>query len=82
MNLQCILCIANTSYAIKTPKDEGYFVFWYFNCDTYWNFYKKLKIWTCFPQNKRFRDQMGGWETTSQKGSLPFKTGGLEHILD
>ena len=75
MDLQCILCIANSSYAVKTPKDKV-------TCDTYWNFYKKLKIWTCFPQNERFRDQIGGWETTSQKGSLPFKTGGLEHMLD
>ena len=82
MDLQCILCIVNSSYAIKTPKDEGYFVFWCFNCDTYWNFYKKLKIWTCFPQNGRFRDQTGGRETTPQNVSLPFKTGGLEYILD
>ena len=61
-------------YAVKTPKDEV-------TCDTYWNFYKKLKIWTCFPQNGRFQDQTGGRETISQKGSLPFKTGGLEHML-
>ena len=57
----------------KTPKVEV-------TCDTYWNFYKKLKIWTCFPQNGRFRDQTGGRETTSQNRSLPFKTGGLEHM--
>ena len=44
MDLQCILCIVNSSYAIKTPKDEGYFVFWCFNCDIYWNFYKKFKF--------------------------------------
>ena len=75
MDLQCILCIANSSYAVKTPKDEV-------TCDTYWSFYKKCKIWTCFPQNMRFRDQMGGWETTSQNGSLQFKTGWLEHMLD
>ena len=74
MNLQYILCIANSSYAVKTPKDEV-------TCDTYYcNFYKKLKIWTCFPQNGRFRDQTGGQERTSQNGSLPFKTGGLEHM--
>ena len=59
--------------AVKTPKDEV-------TCDIYWNFYKKLKIWTCFPQNGGFRDQTGGRETTSQKGSLQFKTGGLEHM--
>ena len=82
MDLQCILCIANSSYTIKTLKDKGYFVFWCFNCDTYWNFYKKLKIWTCFRQNGRFQDQTGGQETTSQNGILPFKTGGLEHMLD
>ena len=71
MDLQCILCIANSSYAVKTPKDEV-------TCYTYWNFYKKLKIWTCFLQNGRFRDQTGGRETTSQNGSLPFRTGELE----
>ena len=73
MDLQCILCIASSSYAVKTPKDKV-------TCNTYWNFYKKLKIWTCFPQNGRFQDQTGGRETTSQNGSLPFKTGRLEHM--
>ena len=73
MDLQCISCIANSSYAVKTPKDEV-------TSDTYWNFYKKLKIWTCFPQNGRFRDQTEGRETTSQNGSLPFNTGGLENM--
>ena len=73
MDLRCILCIANNSYAVKTPKDEV-------TCDTYCNFYKKLKIWTCLPQNGRFRYQTGGRKTTSQNGSLPFKTGGLEHM--
>ena len=73
MDLQCIVCIANSSYAVKTPKNEV-------TCDIYWNFYKKFKIWTCFPQNGRFRDQTGGRETTSQNRSFPFKTGGLEHI--
>ena len=75
MDLQCILYIADSSYAVKTPKDEV-------TCDTYWNFYKKLKIWTCFLQNRRFWDQTGGQETTSQNGSLLFKMGGLEHLLD
>ena len=73
MDLQCILYIADSSYAVKTPKDEV-------TCDTYWNFYKKLKIWTCFPQNGRFRDQKEGRETTSQNGSHPFNTGGLENM--
>ena len=63
MDLQCILRIANSSYAVKTPKDEVTY-------DTYWNFYKKLKIWRCFPQNGRFRDKTGGRETTSQNGRL------------
>ena len=31
MDLQCIFCIANSSYAVKTPKGEVI-------CDTYWNF--------------------------------------------
>ena len=74
MDLQCILCIANSSYAVKTPKDK---VTW----DTYWNLKKKLKIWTYFPQNGRFWDQTVGRETTSQNGSLLFKTGGLEHMV-
>ena len=73
MNLQCILCIAISNYAVKTPKYEV-------TCDTYWNFYRNLKIWTCFPQNGRFRDQTGRRETTSQEESLPFKTRGLEHM--
>ena len=74
MDLQRIRCIANSSYAVKTPKDE-------LTCDTYWKFYKKSKIRTCFPQNRKIRDQTGGRETTSQNGSLPFKMGGLKHIL-
>ena len=37
-----------------------------------------MKVSRCFPQNGRFRDQTGGLETTSQNGSLPFKTGELE----
>ena len=73
IDLQCILCITNSSYAVKAPKDEVTY-------DAYWNFYKKLKIWTCLPQNGRFWDQTGGRERTSQNGSLPFKTGGLEHM--
>ena len=73
MDLQCILCITNRSYAVGTPKGEV-------TCDTYWNFHKKLKIWRCFPQNGRFRDLTGGREITSQNGSLSFKTVGLEHM--
>ena len=73
MDLQCIHCIANSCYAVKTPKDEV-------TCDKYWDFYKQMKIWTCFPQNRRFRDQTEGREATFQIGSLPSKTGGLEHM--
>ena len=73
LNLKCIFCIANSSYAVKIPKDEV-------TCNTYWDFYKKLKIWTCFPQNRRFWDQTGGQETTSQNRSLPLKMGGLERM--
>ena len=58
-----ILCIANSSYAVETPKDEV-------TCGKYWNFYKKLKMRTCFPQNGRFRDQTGGRETISQNGRV------------
>ena len=68
MDLHCILCIANNSYVVKTPKDEV-------ACDTYWNFYKKLKIWTCFPQNERFRNQTGGWETQPLKTGIPVQNG-------
>ena len=74
MDLRCILCITNSSYPVKTPKDKV-------TCDTYWNFYKKLKIWTCFPLNGKFQDQAGGLETTSQNWSLSFKTGGLQHMI-
>ena len=74
MDLQSILFIANSSYAVKTPKDEV-------TCDTYWNFYKKLKIYTCFPENGIFRDQTGGRESTSKNESLPFKTRGLENLF-
>ena len=73
IDLQGVLCIANSSDTVKTPKDEV-------TCNTNWNFYKKLKIWKYFSQNKRFWDQKGGCEATSQNGSLPFRTGGLEHI--
>ena len=31
MDLQCILHIASSSYAVKTPKDQV-------TCNTYWNF--------------------------------------------
>ena len=66
MDLQCIVCIANSSYAVKTPKDEV-------TCDTYWNFCKKLKIWTCFPlkleisrSNERMRDNLSKRESPIQ----------------
>ena len=49
MDLQCILCLTNSSYKVKLPKSKV-------TCDTYGNFYKKLKIWTCFPQSGRFGD--------------------------
>ena len=68
MDLHCILCIANSSYADKTPKDEV-------TCDAYWNFYKKLKIWTCFRQNGRFRDQTVGRKTSPSKREFPFQNG-------
>ena len=32
-------------------------------------------------QNRRFRNQAVGRETTFQNGTLPLKTGGLEHML-
>ena len=63
MDLQCILCTVNSSYAVKTPKDEV-------TCDTYWNFFKNLNFWRCFPQNRRFRDQTEGRKTTSQNGRV------------
>ena len=66
MDLQCTLCIANSSYAVKTPKGEV-------TCDTYWSFYKKWKIWICIPQNGRFRDQTGGRETTFQNHYITFQ---------
>ena len=47
---------------------------------TYCNFYKKLKIWACFPQNRRFRDQTGGWETTSKNGRVGTYAFFIEHL--
>ena len=63
MDLQCILCIANSSCLVKTPKDEV-------TCDTYWNFYKKLKIWTCFPQNGRVGTYLYRNKSKKDKGFL------------
>ena len=42
MDLQCILCIANSSYTVQTPKDEV-------TCNTCWNFYKKNENLEVFP---------------------------------
>ena len=70
MNLQYIVCITNSSYTVKMPKDKV-------TCNKYWNFYKKLKIWTCFPQNRRFRDQTGGQESPVQNGRVG--TNALHH---
>ena len=60
MDLQCIICIAKSSYEVKTPKDEG-------TCHTYWNFYKKLKNWTCF-------SQPGDFENKREDRREPLKT--------
>ena len=62
MDLQCIICIANTSYAVKTPKEEV-------ACNTHWNFYKKFKIWT-FPSDIRMGDFEIKWDRRQ-----PLKTG-------
>ena len=80
MELQCILCIASSSYRSKTKRRSN--LLYNMQCirNTYWNFYKKTKIWEFFPKNGRFWDSTGGRETNSQNGSLPFKTGGLEQI--
>ena len=51
MNLQYIVCIANSSYTVKMPKDKV-------TCNKYWNFYKKLKIW----EDGRQPLKMGGLE--------------------
>ena len=57
------VCIAKSSYEVKTPKDE---VTWY----TYWTFYKKLKIWTCFPQNGRVGTYLYRNKSKKDKGFL------------
>ena len=54
MDLQCIFCIGNSSYAFKTPKDEV-------TCNTYWNFYKKLKIWTVSIKTGNFEIKRDDW---------------------
>ena len=67
MDLQCILCIANSSYTVKTPKDE---VTW----DTYWNFYKKLDIFTSKREisrsNGRTGDKLSKQESPIQNGRV------------
>ena len=61
MDVQCILCIANSSYAVKTPKDEV-------TCDTYWNFYKNWKL--------RYTSlKTGDFEIKREDGRQPLKTG-------
>ena len=59
MDLQCVLCIANSSYTIKTPKDDGYFIFWCFNCDKYWNFYKKIENLDMLPLKREISRSNG-----------------------
>ena len=66
MDLQCILCIVNSSYAVKTLKDEV-------TCNTYWNLYKKLKNLDMFPpkweilrSNKRTGDNLSKQESPVQ----------------
>ena len=77
MDLQCILCIANSCYAFKTPTDKGYFVFWCFNCDIYWNFLDMFPSkWEISRSNGRTGDNL------FKNRSLLFKTGELEYILD
>ena len=45
MDLQCILCITNSSYAVQTPKDKV-------TCNTYWEFYKKIENLDMFPSKR------------------------------
>ena len=60
MDLQCIICIANSNYAVKTSKDEV-------TCDTYWNFYKKWKL-------GHVSLKTGDFEIKRKDGRQPFKT--------
>ena len=55
MNLQCILCNANSSYAVEIPKDKV-------TCNKYWNFYKKLKIWEDGRQPLKMGVSHSKWE--------------------
>ena len=70
MHLQCILCIANSSYAVKTPKDEV-------TCGTYWNFYKQIENFNMFPSkreisrsNGRTADNLSTRESPVQNGTV------------
>ena len=59
MDVQCIIGNANSNYTVKTPKDEVYIL----------EFSQKIENLDTFSSKERFRDQTGGWETTSQNGS-------------
>ena len=60
MDLQCILCIANSSYAVKTPKDEV-------TCGTYWSFTKNGKF-------GHVSLKTGDFEIKREDGRQPLKT--------
>ena len=60
MDLQCVIYIASSSYAVKTPKDEGT---WH----TYWNFYKNWKI-------GHVSLKTGDFENKREDGREPLKT--------
>ena len=70
MDLKCILCIANNSYAVKTPKSEV-------TCNTYWSFYKKNKNLDMFSSKReisrsdgRTGDNVSKRESAVQNGRV------------
>ena len=67
MDLQCILCIANSSYAVRKPKDEV-------TCDTYRNLYKKLKIWM-FPSKREISRSDGRTGDNLSERESPIQNG-------
>ena len=63
MDLQCILCIANSICAIKTPKDDV-------TCDTYWKFYMFPSKREILRSYGKTGDNFSKWESPVQNGRV------------
>ena len=70
MDVQCIICIANSIYTVEIAKDKV-------TCDTYWKFYKKIENFDKFPSkqeilrsNERTGDNLSKQESPVQNGRV------------